>query len=1054
MKCNSTEKFVLRRLLHKVFSYRCQVILFLLLSTALEPIFAQSDYKGISGNVKDTNGEPLPGVAIIIKESNSGTVTDMNGYFSLEAKQGDVLSFSFIGYKSKEVQVDAQTKYDLVLEEDVTALEEVVVIGYGTQQKKDITGAIGSVSNKDIESNTISTADQALQGKVAGVMVSRNSFAPGGGISVRVRGTSSLTAGGQPLYVIDGVPITNDAQTSGQNDAGTYGAPPNPMNSIDPSQIQSIQVLKDASASAIYGSRAANGVVLITTKRGEEGGHTIDFDTSIGVSTISNELDFMTGQQWAEQANERADQLGQSRVYTDQEVQAFGDGTDWQDEIYRKALLQRYNLTFSGGNQGFRYLIGLNKLDQEGIIDGTYLKRWGTNINLDGNITDRLKIGNNLMVTYTENKIVPTDTKGYEGVSNVIDALYEAPPTIPARNEDGSPSFLGDYPFGGGKENPLTMTEKYDQVGTTLRVLGNIFANYTIIDGLDLNIRLGADINDFRWHSYYPIGSEGSSGAGGKAKQIDDRIINWVNANTLTYQKVVGSHNFTVLGGFTYQKEYRENLSAESWGFPGDTYTYHNLGLGSNPRTPDTYATQWELISYLGRFNYSLLDKYLLTASLRVDGSSKFGDNNKYGYFPSFAAAWQLGKETFIQDLNLFSNLKLRASFGKTGNESIGVYQSIATVSTSFGTRSSYIFNGRAEPIAYPSKLANPDLSWEKTSEWNFGLDMGFFKDRLQVTADYYQKSTTDLLLSVPVPAQTGFGSVLQNTGSLENKGFELTLNGDIVENEAFTWYSTINLSLNRNKVTSLGGAPFVWAGWVGGGNVNPHAKNTVKIMPGEPMSKFFGSVYEGIWQSQEEIDEVGTMPAARPGDIRYKDVNGDGTYDTENDDVYVGDANPNFNYGFTNNFTYRNLNLHVFIYGQQGNDILNMATQQLALDGLGTSAKRLDRWTPDNPGAKYPSASASNPQRVSSLLIEDGSFMRIGNVTLSYNLPLEKLGMSNAFRSFQIGVAADNLAVFTKYTGYDPEVNSYGNSNQTKGMDRFGYPPSRTFRVELKLGF
>ena len=1037
---------------HVSYSIKLMVLFFACFLVVLQAA-GQTGADKVTGRVTDENGEAIPGVTVLVKGTSTGTVTDLQGQYAIDVDQGNTLVFSFVGYFTKEVTVGNQSVINVTLTEDVKSLEEVVVVGYGTQRKKDLTGSIGVVTSKDIEANTISTPDQALQGKVAGVNVRRNSFAPGGGISVQVRGTASLSAGGQPLYVIDGVPISTDLQTSGQNDAGTFGAAPNPMNSIDPSTIESIQVLKDASATAIYGSRAANGVVLITTKRGEAGLHNIDFSASLGVQSLSNRLDFLTASQWAEQANERADLLGQNRAFSDQEVSSFGDGTDWQDQVFRTAPSQKYKLSFSGGNESLRYFIAGNYTDQDGIIKGTNFQRYGTNINLDADISKRLQIGQSLMFTITNNKIVPTDTKGYEGVSNVIDAMYEALPTFPARDSTGQPASFGNFPFGGGRENPLVMTEKYKQLGNTLRLLGNVYGNYNFMEGLDLNVRFGADINDFRWHSYYPIGSEGAAGAGGKAEQIAVRTINWTNSNTLTYQKEINKvHRLTVLGGFTYQQENMESLGAESWGFPGDVFEYNNLGLGTNPRTPDTYARQWQLISYLGRLNYSLLDKYLLTTSLRVDGSSKFGANNKYGYFPSVALAWRLGDEEFVQKLGLFSSLKVRTSYGKTGNEAIGVYQSISRIGTSFGTRSSYIFNGTAVPIAYPSNLANPDLSWEKTSEWNIGLDMGFFEDRLTLSANYYDKTTTDLLLNVPVPSQTGFSSVLQNTGSIENKGFELSVNSVNMVG-VFEWTTNFNISINRNKILSLGGAPYLWTGWVGGGNVNPHAKHVARLEPGYPVGMFYGSIYEGIWQSEDQISEVGTMPAARPGDIRYKDVDGDGTYDTDRDDVYLGNPNPDFSFGLTNDFSYKQLNLHIFMYGQYGNEILNLATQQLALDGLGTSAKRLKRWTPENPDNPLPAASASNPQRISSLLIEDGSFMRFGNVTLSYNLPVQDWKIGTTFRSAQIGLAVDNLAVITNYTGYDPEVNSYGNSNTTKGMDRFGYPPSRTFRLDIRLG-
>ncbi|TKK68342.1 TonB-dependent receptor [Ilyomonas limi] len=1006
----------------------------------------------IKGVITDASGKPLEGVTVTVKGTTSATMTSSDGTFTIDAGTGAVLVISSVGFESLEVPMTTGKNMTIVLKEKVNTMDEVIVIGYGSQQKKDLTGAIASVSEKDIEKTAITTPDQALKGKVAGVQVHTNSHAPGGGISVQIRGTASISAGGSPLYVIDGMPISNDFITGRSTDVGSFGAPPNPLNSIDPSEIASIQVLKDASATAIYGSRAANGVVLITTKRGQSGQQTTTAEYTYGIAKLSNKLPFLNAQQWAEQANERAVLLGQAKVYSDQEVANFGQGTDWQDEVYRTAARKEYKLSFSGGNAGIRYLVAGNIADQDGIVTGSNFKRYGATINVDANVSKNFKIGESLIYSITNNKIVPTDTKGYEGISNVIDAIYEAPPTIPARDSAGNPIVLANYPLGGGRENPLVMTDKYKQLTNTGRLIGNVYGNYTIIKGLDLNVRFGVDVNDWRYHEYYPIGSEAAAGAGGKASQTSMKNTNFSNANTLTYQTSINDNQrITILGGFTYQKNTNEVLSASSFGFPSDIFQYYNLGLGSSVQTPGSNFTEWTLISYLGRVNYSLLNRYLVTASVRADGDSKFGKNNKYGVFPSVSFAWQLGEEGFIKRMNIFNQLKLRTSYGKTGNEAIGVYRSLSLLGTSYGTRSSYIYGTTRYPIAYPQNLANPDLSWEKTSEYNVGLDMGIIKGRVSLSIDYYYKKTTDLLLDVPVPSQTGFGGVLQNTGAMLNKGVEIGLNSTNFTGK-FNWNTNFNISFNKNKILSLGGAPYIYTGWVGGGNVTPHDKNTARLQPGHSVGEFYGSVYEGIWTSQEEIDKVGTMPAAKPGDIRYKDVNGDGIYDTENDDVFLGNPNPKFNFGFTNEFSYKNWSLHVFMYGEYGNKVLNLAAQQLALDGLGPSAKRLDRWSPDNLDGKYPSAAFSNPQRVSSILVEDGSFLRIQTVALAYNLPVKNLFSGKVIHSARLAVSADNLAVFTKYSGYDPEVNSYGTSNTSKGMDRFGYPPSRIINFSIAL--
>lgn len=1007
--------------------------------------------KTISGKVLDENDQPLPGVSIVIKGKNTGTSTKADGTYSLTVKDGsETLVFSFMGYSAHEELVGNKTTINVKLQPGTEQLKEVVVVGYGTQQKKDLTGSVGSISSKDIEVATINTPDKALQGKIAGVQVHTNSHAPGGGISVQVRGTASLSAGGTPLYVIDGMPISGGSQTSASSDVGSFGGAPNPLNSIDPSDIESIQVLKDASAAAIYGSRAANGVVLITTKRGKANQHNVDFDVTVGLQQPRRKLPFLNAQQWAAQANERATLLGRPATYTDAQINAFGTGTNWQDDVFQQAARQAYKLAFSGGTQSVRYLVGGNYTNQDGIIPGSNFKRYGTTLNLDADVNKRLRIGESLLFTVTDQYTVPTDTKGYEGISNVINAIYQAPPTIPARDSLGRPNNLRNFPLGSGLENPLTMTEQYRQLSNTLRLIGTAYANYNIAEGLDLDIRIGADIRDWRYHEYYPIGSEAAAGASGKARQIAVRNLNISNANTLTYARTIRElHKIKLLAGYTYQREKNETLDASSFGFPSDVFQYYNLGLGSSPQTPNSNQNEWTLVSYLGRVNYTFNDRYLVTGSIRADGDSKFGVNNKYGIFPSVAFAWQLGDEAFIRKLNVFDQLKLRASFGRTGNESIGVYRSLSLLGTAFGTRSSYIFGGGKVPIAYPNNIPNPDLSWEKTKEYNVGIDFAAFRSRLSLSVDAYYKKTTDLLLDVPIASQTGFGSVLKNTGAMLNKGIEVGINSTNLTGKV-GWTTNFNIAFNRNRILSLGGAPYQYTGWVGGGNVTPHDKNTARLEPGHSVGEFYGSVYEGIWKSAEEIKQVGTMPSAKPGDIRYKDVNGDGTYNTESDDVFLGNPNPKFNFGLTNDLSFGPLSLHVFVYGEYGNSVLNLAKQQWLLDGTGISAMRLDRWSPANPNGIYPGAGASNPQRVSSIMVEDGSFLRIQTISLTYKIPVKVPFIKTA----RVGIGVDNLAVLTKYTGYDPELNSYGSSNTAKGMDRYGYPSARTFRMDVKLGF
>lgn len=1019
----------------------------------MEPFGAVAQHS-VSGTVVDSaSDEILPGVNVIVKGTHAGTATGSDGSFSLKARTSqDTLVFTFVGYQSREIPINGRSQIDISLTPQTVSGEELVVVGYGTRQREDLTGSVSSISSSDWEAASINTPDQVLQGRISGVKVTTNSHEPGGGINVNIRGIASLNAGGSPLYVIDGMPISTNVAT-GPGDGGTTGSSANPLNSIDPSIIASIDVLKDASATAIYGSRAANGVVLITTKSGTSGTQHIDFKSSVGVQQVNNKLNFLSAREWAEQANERASQMGQPLPYNDQQISSFDDGTDWQDPIFRRALQQEYNLSFSGGSDEIRYIISGSHSNSEGVVKGSAFQRYGANVRVDATPNDRLTVGGSLLLTAGNNHKLRTDTKGYEGVSNIIDAVLEAPPTISPRDGDGNLTNMNEHTLGGGLENPLNMTNNYKQLGNTLRLINNFHAIYYITERLSFQTRLGADLYDFRYHEYFPIGSEASSGANGQASQTDARTINILTENTLTYQAdIADDNNLEILAGFTYQQEKAEELGAGSHGFPSDYYFYNNLGLGTNPQSPDSDAEKWQLLSYLGRINYSFNNTYLLTTSVRIDGSSKFGANNKYGVFPSAAFAWQLGNEQFIEQLNLFSQLKLRISYGQTGNESIGTYNSLSTIGTSFGRRSSYIFNGTAVPIASPSGIANPDLSWEKTSEWNVGLDMGFFDQRLRVSANIYRKETTDLLLGVPIPVQSGFGDVLDNTGSMKNEGIELELSSNNIVGE-FNWNTDFNISSNRNEVTSLAGADIVWAGWVGGGNVSVHDKYTVRIVEGGPIGRFYGSVKEGVWQTQQEIDQAGTMPSARPGDIRYKDVNGNGVYSAEEDDVFLGDPNPDFSFGLRNTFNYKQWRLGVFVYGQYGNDVLNLTSEHYVYTGLGVSGKRRDRWTPQNTDTDIPGAAASTPFRIDSDMVEDGSFLRIQNVHLSYSLPVQNW-QNSPLRSASIGLSADNLSVITGYSGYDPESNAYGSSNTTQNMDRFAYPSARTFRVEVNLGF
>lgn len=1006
----------------------------------------------VSGQVNDENGVGMPGANVLLKGTNRGAVTDVEGKYNLQVdNENSILVFSSIGYVTQEIVVGNRQIINVAFEPDVTALAEIVVVGYGTQKRKDLTGSIGSVSSEDLKKVFITTPDQAMQGRVAGVQVRTTSHEPGGGISVQIRGTSSLSASSQPLYVIDGFPISNDYESVAAEKGATT---PNQLNSIDPSNIESIEILKDASATAIYGSRGTNGVVLITTKRGRTGRAQVDYSSSFSFQKVAKKFDLLNATEWANLVNEANDLNGAPHTFSDDQIAAMGVGTDWQDVVYRTALTQRHMLSVSGGNENLRYMLSGNITDQEGVVIESGLKRYASTLNLDANVSKKLTLGSNLTFSHTENQRTLDGTKSYSNEPSMVVSIFYARPNVPAYDAEGNitPNGRG-FPGGNGEDTPLWMLKNYKRDAKSIRTIGSVFANYEIVEGLNFKVRVGMDYSNFSNNTYYPIGSRIAGSTGGQATRTTQQLVNFLNENTLEYKRTFNEkHQLTALVGYTSQNEKNETATASAHGFPSDFYGYRNLGIASNPQPSTSYESKWVLLSYLGRLNYILNDKYLFTATARYDGSSKFGVNNKYGFFPSAAIAWRLSEEDFIKNMNVFSQLKMRVGYGSTGNERIGLYKSISTIAAYNNFSNGYGFNGQQTPVAWPDNIANPDLSWEKAEDFNIGLDMGFLQNRLTVTLDLYKKTTTDLLMNTPLPRESGYASVLQNVGSMENKGFEVTINS-INTTGAFGWSTNLNYSMNKNTVLDLGGAAFYFTGWTGGGNNNHNGTHVVRIAPGEPVGAFWGAIYEGIYNDQQEIDQAGHQPNNRPGSERYKDLNEDGVF-SEADDTYIGDPNPDFIFGFNNDFTWKQFSLNVFMYGEIGQEVANFAVGN-KLTG-GTNLLRSDRekrWTPENPEGTTPAANQGIGSILSTRNVVDGTFVRIRNIALSYSLPVSNMNIS-WLRSLQISVAADNPFIFTDYLGYDPEVNSYGTTNDVKGVDRFAYPSLRGYRLGLNVGF
>ncbi len=987
------------------------------------------------------DGNPLPGVTVKVKGTNIGTATDKTGAFNLKVPEGgEVLTFSLLGFQDKEVKINGRSQINVSLQEEVKELDQLVVIGYGSRYRKDLTGSVSSVSKATIEKQTVSSPEQLLQGQVSGVQVTKNSGAPGGGSTVRIRGVNSINAGNNPLYVIDGLPI-----------GGGSSPDQNPLSLINPQDIVSIEVLKDASATAIYGSRGANGVIIITTNQG--GGNTlVDFEAKYGMNNVRKELDLMNSQQFIALANEAAANDGAPDLFTDSP--SSYPNTDWQDEVFRSAPQQSYQLSVTGGNEDTQYALSANFSNEQGILIGSDYRRGSFRINFDKDVSDKFTIGNNLIISRADYGLIET---GGRGLSGVVNGALQIPSVVPVRDENGN--YVFQTPNTIERDNPVASAIEKNDTSERFKGVGNIFGEYMITPKLQARVSIGGDLSYLKQDFYAPRTTLQGRQNNGVGSVSTARNFRWTNENTITYEsEFAGLHDLTLLGGFTLEHISGENLSGSSSGFITDAYGSNNLGAGEVPDNPATGAFESSLVSYFGRVNYTFDDRYLFTLTGRADGSSRFGEGNRYGFFPSGAFAWRVSNESFMENQELISNLKLRMSYGITGNQEIDNYAALPQLGFSqvtFGTRVAVGIN--------PSTLGNEDLKWERTSQYNLGLDIGFLDNRINLTGDVYYKKTTDLLLTRRVPRYTGFSQFLDNIGSTENKGLELALETQNMAGEEFSWNSSVNFSMNRNKVLKLAdddplfvGTPISFAS----------GQNFRIIDEGLSLGSFYGFRYGGVYADQEAVDNSPTaVPTSQPGDPYLVDISGpegtpDGTIDG-NDRTIIGDAFPNFFFGFTNNFFYKGFDLSIFIQGSYGNDVLNMNTLRLeTVRGFtNQTADVLNRWTPENTNTDIPRATRSrnSPSQtamrsISSRLIEDGSYLRLKNLTLGYTLPADRV-QNFGLRSLRIYATALNLVTLTKYDGYDPEVSTYNNLGNL-GADYGTYPKSKTYLMGIRLGF
>ena len=1001
----------------------------------------------------------------------------MEGNYKLSVTDdATTLVFSYVGYFPEEVAINGQSTIDVILNPDITSLSEVVVIGYGTQEKQDISGAISSIKTEDIGNMPLTGLDQLMSGQAAGVQISQSNAAPGGALRINIRGSVSVSSGQQPLYVLDGFPIS-----IGNNQDS------NPLNNINPNDIESIEVLKDASASAIYGSRASNGVVIITTKKGKTGKAQFDFDFYTGVQQVERKIDMLNasefaamhtearnnsyldffGDQGAQITDDNATRIAlgatSSALYHVEERFAdpasLGEGTDWQDEIFRNAPITDARLSARGGNENTKYYISGGYFNQQGVVIESGLQRYSFNTNLESQVASKVKLGFSLNTAYTESDIVNAESSWHSG--GVVTSALSMPPTMTVFDDAGNYQDLLDvYPSGGFVDvpNPVQSARETERTAGRFRTTGTFYAEYEILEGLKFKGLFGADYSTYQEDKFSFGTLNQRAWAGNRAFQRKSTSLNYLSEFTLDYTKTFeGGHNLSLLGGYTIQKETFESSRVESNDFPNDLVKDVTGGIitdyTSNPQ-------EWGLLSFLSRVNYDYQGKYLITMSLRRDGSSRFGDNTRWGNFPSASVAWRISEEAFMQNIPLIDELKIRTSYGLTGNNAIGNYAAIGLL-----TADNYTVNGGVQLGQRKSSLQNDELGWESTTQFNIGLDLALFAGRLSVSTDYYDKYTKDLLLNVPISSITGVTNYTTNIGEVSNRGWEFSLNSNnLVGN--FKWSTSFNISGNRNKVEKLGlNDDPIFTGAIAG---QSHV-----AMIGEPIGSYVGYQWDGLYLTQEDLDNAPDIQTigGRPnfiGDVRWKDVDGDGDVDLD-DQTVLGSWEPDFVYGLTNNFAYKNFDMSIFIQGSQGNEVYNIQKRNLGVMVMYTNqyAETLNRYqSPENPGngvlPKMKRAIAnSSTVRSSDYYVDDASYLRIRNVTLGYTLPPDVLNRLK-ISSLRTYLSVQNVYTFTDYINYNPEVSASNTTNAfntginplTPGIDYGSYPTARTFIVGLNLTF
>ncbi|MEO8110097.1 MAG: TonB-dependent receptor [Ginsengibacter sp.] len=974
----------------------------------------------LSGTVSNDISEPLPGVTVNERGTQNSVSTDDKGNYSITVGEGKVvLVYSSTGYENQEIAVAGSTVINVALKVSIKALEDVVVVGYGSQKKKDLTGSVSSVDTKDLKSLPVPSIGEALQGRAAGVQV-LSSGIPGSNVTFRIRGVGTIN-NSDPLLVIDGVPTDVPLNTLSQND------------------IANVEILKDASAAAIYGSRGANGVIIITTKRGSSAKNNLEFQMFAGTQKASNIVHMLDATQFASLHNEMMANNGQPQNPAYADPVSLGKGTDWLNTLFRSAPIQNYSLSYSGGSAKSNYYVSGSILNQDGIVIHTGYKRYTIQFNTDTKLFDWLKFGNNLTLN-TDIK-----TSGSYDIRNTMAAL----PVQPIYFDDGSYSGpVGQSSWYGDILNPIGKATLNKNTTRGYNILGNIYTEINLLKDLKFKSTAGVQAlfyDNRNWapkYNWQPIPQPNSS-----LFEQYNKSLTWLWDNYFTYDTYLGQKNhLTLLAGSSAQNNRYDYINGSIQNFASNTT--QQLNNGTAQPTIGGSASEWALLSFIGRANYSYDNKYLVTATLRRDGSSRFGANNKWGWFPSGSVAWRVSEETFMKDISWINDLKLRAGYGVTGNQNIGNYSFASVLQTV-----QYNFNGQSVTAVVPQAIPNPNVRWEQVEQSNIGLDASLFQGRVALTFDAYIKNTDNMLVPMAVPISTGYSDIFVpsvNAGKVQNKGIELSINTENIRGK-FEWNTSFNIAYNRNKVISLNDSVPLYTGSIGL-NQNLSIQNA-----GFPVNEFYGFVTNGIFQNQKDVDTYavqipGADPFNRtsPGDIKFMDLNNDGIID-DNDRSYIGDPNPSFIFAMNNSFSYAGFDLDVFLQGVSGNKIFN--ANRIYQEGMAVAQNQttavLDRWTGEGTSNTIPRAVFNDPNkntRVSNRFIEDGSYLKIKNVAIGYTLPaslIQRIKMASA----RIYISCQNLATFTKYTGFDPEV-------PATGIDFNVYPVTRTISAGVNVTF